>query len=64
MTLSIRQPDDAERRLRDAAQRLQVPVEALASAALQDFVTSPAADFETAARQVLDKNLELYRRLA
>jgi len=64
MTLSIRLPDDAERRLRDAAQRLQVPGEALASAALQDFVTGPAADFETAARQVLDKNLELYRRLA
>ena len=64
MTLSIRLPDEAERRLRAAAARLQIPVDALATAALQDFVTGPPADFEAAAQRVLEKNRELYRRLA
>ncbi|MGE0555225.1 MAG: DNA-binding protein [Gemmatimonadales bacterium] len=64
MTLSIQLPDDAERRLREAAKRLNIPVDQLAAAAVRDFVTQPAADFEQAASRVLDKNRELYRRLA
>ena len=64
MTLSIQLPDDAERQLREAAQRLNVPVDQLAAAAVRDFVTQPAADFDDAARRVLAKNGELYRRLA
>ena len=64
MTLSIQLPDEAERRLREAAARLQIPVAALAAAALQDFVAGPAADFDAAALRVLTKNRELYRRLA
>jgi hypothetical protein len=63
-TLSIQLPDDAERRLRDAANRLQVPVADLAAAAVRDFITAPAEDFDRAARLVLEKNAELYRRLA
>lgn len=64
MSLSIQLPDDAERRLREAAKRLNIPVDQLAAAAVRDFVTQPAADFEQAASRVLDKNRELYRRLA
>jgi hypothetical protein len=64
MTLSIQLPDDAERRLRAAADRLNVPVDVLAAAAVRDFVTQPAPEFDAAARPVLEKNSELYRRLA
>jgi predicted transcriptional regulator len=64
MTLSIQLPDDAERRLKEAASRLNVPVATLAAAAVRDFVTAPAEEFEQAARRVLEKNQELYRRLA
>ena len=64
MTLSIRLPDDAERQLREAAARLRVPVDELAAAAVRDLVSQPPADFEAAARHVLNKNRELYRRLA
>ena len=64
MTISNQLPEDAERRLSEAAQRLHVPIAALAEAALRDFVTRPADDFEEAASRVLDKNRELYRRLA
>ena len=64
MTLAIELPEDAERRLRAAADRLNVPVDVLAAAAIRDFVTQPAPEFDEAARRVLDKNCELYRRLA
>lgn len=64
MTLSIQLPDDAERRLKEAANRLHVPVADLAAAAVRDFVTGPAEEFERAAQRVLEKNRELYRRLA
>ena len=64
MTLSIQLPEEAERRLREAATRLQVPVADLAAAAVRDFVTVPSEEFEQAAKRVLDTNRELYRRLA
>jgi predicted transcriptional regulator len=64
MTLSIQLPEDAERRLREAASRLRVPVADLAAAAVRDFVTVPSEEFEQAAKRVLDTNRELYRRLA
>lgn len=64
MTLLIQLPEDAERRFREVAERLQVPVDQLAAAAVRDFVAQPVADFDAAARHVLDKNRELYRRLA
>ena len=64
MTLAIHLTDEAERRLREAAERLNVPADQLAAAAVRDFVTQPAPDFEAAATRVLDANRELYRRLA
>ena len=64
MTLSIQLTDDAERRLREAADQLRVPPAELAAAAIRDFVTAPADDFEQAARRALEKNRDLYRRLA
>lgn len=64
MTISLQLPDDAERRLTEAARRLNVPLQELAAAAVRDLVTQPAQDFETAATRVLEKNHELYRRLA
>lgn len=64
MTISLQLPDDAERRLAEAAKRLNVPVQDLAAAAVRDLLTQPALDFEAAAARVLDKNRELYRRLA
>ena len=64
MTISIQLPADAERNLIEVAERLQVPVAELAVAALRDFVSGPAADFEQAASRVLEQHRELYRPLA
>ncbi len=64
MTISVQLPDDAERRLAEAAKRLNVPIHDLAAAAVRDLLTQPPPDFEAAAARVLAKNRELYRRLA
>ena len=43
---------------------LGVNAEELAQAAVADLVSANADDFESAAGRVLEKNRELYRRLA
>jgi len=63
MTLSVKLPTDAERRLAEIAKRLNVPLDELAAAAIRDLVAEPSEEFERAARRVLEKNRELYRRL-
>ncbi len=50
--------------LADAAERLQVSEAELAAAAVRDLVAQPRAHFDAAAERVLNKNQELYRRLA
>ncbi len=64
MTLSIKLPDDAERRLAEAAKRLNVRPEDLAAAAVDDLIAPSDYAFKTAAARVLAKNRDLYRRLA
>jgi hypothetical protein len=50
--------------LRTRAKRLELAPEELASAAVAELLSEPESDFEQAARRVLGKNAELYRRLA
>ena len=50
--------------LRLIANDAGIPVEQLARASLEDWLRQPRADFAAAARHVLRKNLELYKRLA
>ena len=51
-------------RLRSIAASVGVEAEALARAAVVDFVSADAADFESAASRVLQKNRELYEHLS
>src|SRR5918996_5986641 len=64
MTPSVNLPTDAERRLAEVAKRPNVPVQDLAAAAIRDLLAEPTEEFERVARRVLEKNRELYRRLA
>jgi len=56
-------PTQAER-LRLEAERLGLTPETLARAAIADLLASAGEDFQVAAERVLNKNKELYRRLA
>ena len=64
MTLVIELSEDQEKRLREAAEPLGGAADDLVKAALNDLLGQPAGDFEAAAKRVLEKNHELYERLA
>lgn len=64
MTIVVDVPDAQATKLCDEAARLGVPLAQLATAAVVDLVERAADDFEQAAKYVLRKNEELYRRLA
>ena len=51
-------------RLAQEAERLGVSAEELARAAVNDLLAEPDDDFTRVARDVLERNKELYRRLA
>jgi hypothetical protein len=51
-------------RLQEEARRLGVTAERLAGAAIADLFAREQDDFESVAAKVLEKNRELYRRLA
>ena len=64
MKLSLDLTGAQEQALTEAAGRLQVRAEDLAAAAVRDLVAQPSSEFDAVARRVLEKNVELYRRLA
>lgn len=64
MRITVDVPDAQAQRLEEAARRLKVAPEVLAAAAVQDMVARGDADFARIADRVLEKNRELYRRLA
>jgi len=64
MRLSFEVSETQQNQLAALAERLNVPVEALAAAALRDLLDRRETAFEAAAEHVVEKNATLYRRLA
>jgi hypothetical protein len=64
LPISVELSPEQEAALLESAKRLNVGPEALAGAAVRDFLVQQQADFKAAADRVLRKNKELYRRLA
>ena len=63
-TMTLRIDDAKAGALREKAQRFGLEAEQLLVASVDDLIGQPDADFDEAARRVLLKNRELYRRLA
>lgn len=63
-TIAIELRDEEAERLAGMARRLNVPAQDLAKLGVLELIASPSDDFEAVARRVLEKNRELYRRLA
>jgi hypothetical protein len=63
-SITIPLADERMERLRTLAQQVGVSAEELARATLEEWLQHPRDDFVRAARYVLEKNKELYRRLA
>jgi hypothetical protein len=51
-------------KLKEIAARLGVSVEDLARMSIEELLAQPEEEFERAADYILEKNAELYRRLA
>lgn len=64
MKITLDVPANLETELGSIAARLNVSVNDLAEAAVRDLISRPDENFERIASKVLDKNRELYRRLA
>ena len=63
-TFTFKLEDSKVQALREKAQRYGLKPEQLLTASVDDLITQPEPDFDQAARRVLAKNEELYRRLA
>jgi hypothetical protein len=63
-TITIALPEDQLERLKTLAQRAGVSPEELAQLGLQEWLDQSREEFLQAARYVLAKNADLYRRLA
>lgn len=64
MSISLDLGEEQSARLEERARELGVDARELAKAAVNDLLTRSADDFDRAAKFVLDKNRELYRRLS
>ena len=64
MSISLNLDDEQSARLEERARKLGVDARELAKAAVNDLLARPADDFDRAAKFVLEKNRELYRRLS
>jgi hypothetical protein len=64
MPIRIELSDDQARSLSKAAAQLRVSEAELAAATVRDLLAHQSAEFDAAAQRVLDKNQELYQRLA
>lgn len=64
MSVTIELNDEQSKQLEQRASELGVDVRDLARAAVNDLLSRPADDFERAAKYVLEKNRELYKRLS
>jgi predicted transcriptional regulator len=63
-TITITLPADRALKLQELAARFQVAPEDLLRVSLEEILTRPDEAFQQAARYVLAKNADLYRRLA
>jgi len=63
-TITISLPDDRLQKLKEIATRFSVAPEELVRVSIEELLTRPEEDFRRALEYVLNKNAELYRRLA
>jgi antitoxin FitA len=63
-TLTITLSEDRLAKLREIADRFNIKAEDLARVSIEELLTRPEESFQHAADYILNKNAELYRRLA
>jgi predicted transcriptional regulator len=62
-TVTVSLSDEEMRRLEELSKREGLTVEQMVRLGISDFISQPDESFRAAARRVMEKNAELYRRL-
>jgi len=63
-TLQISLPDDRLRALEKLSARLNISPEELVRMSIEEILTRPEEEFQRAVKYIIEKNSELYDRLA
>jgi len=63
-TITVTIPHDRLSKLKEIAARFKITPEDLVRVSIEELLTRPEEAFQQAAQYVLDKNSDLYRRLA
>jgi len=63
-TITISLTDEALRKLKEQASRINVTPEELARAGVEEVIVRPEATFQKIKERILKENAALYRRLA
>lgn len=64
VTITVTLSEDRLQRLQNLAKQFNIPMEELLRVSFEEFVARPQEDFQKALEYVLEKNKELYQRLA
>ena len=62
--ITVTLSDDRLAKLKNIAERYNVTLEDLVKVTIDEFIAQPDEAFQKAAQHILNKNSELYRRLA
>jgi antitoxin FitA len=63
-TLTIALPDEQLQKLKEITTRLNVTPEELERIGVEELIARPETEFQNSVNYVLEKNAELYKRLA
>ncbi|MBI5348010.1 MAG: DNA-binding protein [Chloroflexi bacterium] len=63
-TITITLPDDRLQKLKELSSFFRISAEDLIRVSIEDLITRPDEEFERIVEYVLEKNAELYKRLA
>jgi len=64
VTVTVTLSEDRFQKLQDLAKQFNIPVEQLLRVSFEELAMRPQEDFQKALEYVLEKNKELYKRLA
>jgi antitoxin FitA len=64
VTITVTLSEDRLKMLQELAKQFHIAPEELLRVSVEEFIARPQADFQKALSYVLEKNKELYRRLA
>lgn len=63
-TVTVSLSNEEMRRLEDLSKREGLTIEQMVHLGISDFIGQPDDSFHSAAKRVMEKNAELYRRLS